>query len=128
MTKRIPAEDKTRKSLGIKTGSGRSGMKRHRPIADGRSAHSKPALRRLARRAGVKRISGESYEEASGALRTWLSKIIADATVYAEHARRITVILNDVLMALKRNGQYVTNIWSSCFGVISSRGLHFVSL
>lgn len=93
-----------KKTLNNKIGSGRNGLKRHRKVLDGSGAHNKPAIRRLARRAGIKRISGEFYDEASAALRAWLGKIIVDASVYAEHARRLTVVLNDVLMALKRNG------------------------
>jgi histone H4 len=87
-------------------GSGRSGLKRHsrRVMPDGSSALSRPALRRLARRAGVKRINAGIYEEAPTAMRAWLGKIIADSVTYTEHARRMTVTINDVLLSLKRNG------------------------
>ena len=86
-------------------GSGRNGMKRFkRPALDGSSALSRPALRRLARRAGVKRINAGIYDEAPTAMRSWLGKIIRDAVTLTEHSRRFTVTINDVLMALKRNG------------------------
>lgn len=87
-------------------GSGRGGLKRHsrRVMPDGSSALSRPALRRLARRAGVKRINAGIYEEAPTAMRAWLGKIIADSINYTEHARRMTVTINDVLLSLKRNG------------------------
>jgi histone H4 len=90
---------------GGKLGSGRKGLKRLKVrVLDGSSALNRPSLRRLARRAGVKRISLGIYEEAPAALRAWLSKIIHDACALTEHARRMTVIVNDVLLALKRNG------------------------
>jgi len=86
-------------------GSGRKGLKRLRyKIYDGSSALNRPSLRRLARRAGVKRINAGIYEEAPLALRAWLSKMVRDACVFAEHGRRFTITLNDILLALKRNG------------------------
>lgn len=73
-------------------GKGRFGLKRHaRAQPTGISALGKPALRRLARRAGVKRINAGVYEEAPLALKGWLSKMIHDACVYAESARRFTI-------------------------------------
>lgn len=77
---------------------------RHRLAIQKSQSISKPAIRRLARRAGVKRISEGIYQEAPQALRTWLQKMIHDATVYADHARRFTITTNDVLLALKKNG------------------------
>ena len=87
-------------------GTGRQGMKR-RSLSVQRNSIGKPALRRLARRAGVKRINAGVYDEAPLALRKWLSTMIHDAVAYAENARRCTVMVNDVLLALKRNGVYV---------------------
>jgi len=65
---------------------------------------SKPAIRRLARRAGVKRISEGIYQEAPEALKRWLRMMLHDASVYADHAKRFTITTNDVLLALKKNG------------------------
>ncbi|XXG41960.1 hypothetical protein AAC387_Pa01g2321 [Persea americana] len=39
----------------------------------------KPAIRRLARRGGVKRISGLIYEETRGVLKIFLENVIRDA-------------------------------------------------
>ena len=66
---------------------------------------SKPAIRRLARRGGVKRISGLMYEESRMVLRKFLSTIIRDTITYTEHARRKTVTSLDVVYALKKNGK-----------------------
>ena len=90
-------------------GSGRKGLKRlPRTIRDGSSALNRPALRRLARRAGVKRIDVGIYEEGPLAMREWLKKIVMDSVTFTEHAKRATVTINDVLMALKRHGVYVS--------------------
>ena len=66
---------------------------------------TKPAIRRLARRGGVKRISGLIYEEARGVLKVFLENVLRDAVTYCEHARRKTVTAIDVVSALKRQGR-----------------------
>ena len=69
------------------------------------SGITKPAIRRLARRGGVKRISGLIYEETRGVLKVFLENVIRDAVTYTEHARRKTVTAFDVVYALKRQGR-----------------------
>ena len=66
---------------------------------------TKPAIRRLARRGGVKRISGLIYEETRGVLKVFLESVIRDAVTYTEHARRKTVTAMDVVYSLKRQGR-----------------------
>ena len=85
---------------------------------------TKPAIRRLARRGGVKRISGLIYEETRGVLKIFLenvsphplvfllyssdlfdSQVIRDSVTYTEHAKRKTVTSLDVVYALKRSGR-----------------------
>ena len=58
---------------------------------------TKPAIRRLARRGGVKRISGLIYEETRGVLKVFLENVISDAVTYTEHAKRKTVTAMDVV-------------------------------
>lgn len=66
---------------------------------------TKPAIRRLARRGGVKRISALIYDETRVVLKSFLEGIIRDAVTYTEHARRKTVTAMDVIYALKRQGR-----------------------
>jgi len=66
---------------------------------------TKPAIRRLARRGGVKRISGLIYDETRQVLKVFLEGIVRDAVTYTEHARRKTVTALDVVYALKRHGR-----------------------
>ena len=66
---------------------------------------TKPAIRRLARRGGVTRISAGMYEEVRNVLRTFLEGIVQDSLTYTEHARRKTVTALDVVYALKRQGK-----------------------
>jgi histone H4 len=51
-------------------------------------AHIFQAIRRLARRGGVKRISGLIYEETRGVLKIFLENVIRDSVTYTEHAKR----------------------------------------
>mmetsp|Transcript_888 Transcript_888/g.1473 ORF Transcript_888/g.1473 Transcript_888/m.1473 type:complete len:105 (+) Transcript_888:1149-1463(+) len=84
-------------------GLGKSGTKRHRKVLrDNIQGITKPAIRRLARRGGVKRISGLIYEETRKVLKVFLETVVKDAITYTEHSRRKTVTAMDVIYALKR--------------------------
>ncbi|KAL6736000.1 hypothetical protein Aduo_006397 [Ancylostoma duodenale] len=87
-------------------GKGRcSHRKRHRmTVPDHIQGITRPAIRRLARRAGVKRISERIYVETRGVLKVFLERVIHDAVMYTEHAKRKTVTVMDVVYAVKRQG------------------------
>ena len=89
-----------------KGGLGKGGMKRHRVVLrDSIHGITKPAIRRLARRGGVKRISGLIYEETRDVLKLFLENVLRDTVTYTEHAHRKTVTAMDVVYALKRQGR-----------------------
>ena len=92
---------------GVGKGIGKIAAKRNsrktaRPLLEG---ITKPAIRRLARRGGVKRISSLVYEETRHVLRGFLEGVIRDSVTYTEHAKRKTVTAMDVVYALKRQGR-----------------------
>ena len=66
---------------------------------------TKGGIRRLARRGGVKRISGAMYDDVRGILRTFVEGVVRDATAYTEHAKRKTLSALDVVHALKKRGR-----------------------
>ena len=103
---------------------GRAGVKRHAPprLAAGVGT---PSLRRLARRAGVKRIALPTYQSVREALNAFLRKIVADTACLVENRRRFTVTLPDVLYALKRNGRTLYG-WSGEGGARAVLGAHAV--
>lgn len=71
-------------------GLGKGGAKRHRKVLrDNIQGITKPAIRRLARRGGVKRISGLIYEETRGVLKVLIF---------------ISLNLNDILCCLLHLG------------------------
>jgi len=87
-------------------GPGKGGAMRHRKVLrDNIDGISKAAIRRLARRGGVKRLSGLIYEETRGVLKGFLKNLIHDAVAYTNHAGRQTVTAMDVVYALKRQGK-----------------------
>jgi histone H3/H4 len=89
-------------------GLGKGGARRHRKVLrDNINGITKPAIRRLARRAGVKRLSGLIYEETRGALKVFLENVIRDTVTYTEHCRRKTVTALDVVSALKKQGRTI---------------------
>ncbi|KAI1755600.1 histone-fold-containing protein [Xylaria castorea] len=100
-----PRGGKGSKGLGRGLG-GKGGIKRHRKILrDNILGITKPAIRRLARRGGVKRISGSIYEEIRTVLKMRLEQIIKDCVTYTEYRQAKTVTINDVLHSLRRQGR-----------------------
>ncbi|MBN3279982.1 H4 protein, partial [Polyodon spathula] len=82
---------------------GKGGAKHyHKVLHDNIQGITKPAIRRWARRGGVKRISGLIYEETSSVLTVFLENVIRDAVTDTEHTKRKTVTTIDVVYALKR--------------------------
>ncbi|KAK3906617.1 histone-fold-containing protein [Staphylotrichum tortipilum] len=84
----------------------KTGAKRHRSIIkDCIRGITKPAIRRMARRGGVKRISAGIYDEARVALKMFLTTVIGDVVKYTEYRNAKTVTTNDVIFALRRIGR-----------------------
>lgn len=66
---------------------------------------NKPSMRRLARRAGVKRIKGDVYEKSIDMCRKFVTELLTKAHNYTEHARRKTITSVDVLYGAKSLGR-----------------------
>ena len=85
---------------------GKTGAKRARKVLrDNIQGITKPAIRRLARKGGVKRISGMMYEETRSVLKSFIENVLRDSVTFTEHARRKTVTSLDIVYALKRQGK-----------------------
>ena len=64
----------------------------------------KPALKRLCRRAGIKRLDGKTYTEIRTNLRDFLKPLVRQSIYVMRHnGRRITVTSEDVVLVLKNN-------------------------
>lgn len=66
---------------------------------------TKSAIKRLARRGGVKRISKPVYQQTRQLLDEFIEKIVKDAVLYTLCGNRKTVSGADVLNACKRHGR-----------------------
>ena len=68
---------------------------------------TRPAIRRLARRGGVRRLAGLMYDETRPALTEMLKAVVESAVNVTTHQRaaRKTVTRDAVLHALKRAGR-----------------------
>lgn len=86
-------------------GKAKGGAKRHKKVfRDNLKGVTKPALRRLARRGGVKRISAGVYEDARALVRTFIESVVYYSLLYKSSHGRKTIGLKDVVFALKRRG------------------------
>lgn len=88
-------------------GLGKGGAKRHHKVLRNTiDGISKSAIRRLARRGGVKRISGLMYDEVRGVLKCFLEDILRDIVIITTKSRcKKTVTTADVVYALRRKGR-----------------------
>ncbi|GBP79534.1 Histone H4 type VIII [Eumeta japonica] len=98
---RTAIENRTKIESNCETGGGKGlgkdGAKRLRKVLrDNIQGMTKPAIRRLVCRGGVKSISSLIYEETHGVLKVFLENVIRDAVTYTEHAKRKTVTAMDV--------------------------------
>lgn len=80
-------------------------MPHRKVLRDNIQGVTRGAIRRLARRGGVKRISGLIYEETRSNLKVFLEDVIRRSVTMTEYARRQTVAANDVVHALRIMGR-----------------------
>ena len=67
-------------------------------------AVGKAAYRKIAKRAGVKRMSKITTEYAAVALRSFLERVLADAAKYLDLSRKKVMTVSEIQLALKRQG------------------------
>ncbi|KAK6429793.1 Histone H4 [Oleoguttula sp. CCFEE 5521] len=78
-------------------GANKSKAKRHRKIIrDNIHGITKPDIRRLARRGGVKRISVGIYEETRNSLKVYLEEVLHDCCAVVMTFKRKTITVTDV--------------------------------
>jgi histone H4 len=70
----------------------------------------KPSIRRLARRGGVKRLSGDTYESVRTIMKDYLKGVVRDALLVTRHAGRKTVTSEDVVFSMKQKRSMVYGI------------------
>jgi histone H4 len=82
--------------------------KRHmKPTKDPMLGITKPALKRLARRGGVKRISAQVYNVMRKAIQDFLDNVIFRGLVIAQHMKKKTITVDHMVRALKSSGHAI---------------------
>jgi histone H4 len=66
---------------------------------------TKGSVRRMARRAGIKRMNGLLSDEVRSVLKSFVEKIISASVAYTEYSKKRTVTTGAVVAALKKNGR-----------------------
>ncbi|KAJ7176223.1 histone H4 [Mycena crocata] len=88
---------------GISKGGRFRHCRRLRPVSlDG---VTKPALRRLARRGGVKRALNPMYPDVRSAVKRYLEGLVRDTVLHTESRWSSTVSSADVVHAMRRSGK-----------------------
>ncbi|KNC84412.1 hypothetical protein SARC_03374 [Sphaeroforma arctica JP610] len=111
---RLPPSQPAKKIVGKdilhKTVRPKPKAKPHRPTRFAKPINTlagitKPAIRRMARRGGVKRISGLIYDEIRNVTKKYLQDLLRLSTTYTEHRKAKTVTALDVVYALRIKGE-----------------------
>ena len=102
----VVAKDKPDPSRQSKAGKGTL-IRRRKVLKKVIYVISKATFLRMARRGGVKRFSGNIYQESRGVLKVFVEEIVKDVITFCEYKRRKTVTPVDVIFALKQHGRAV---------------------
>lgn len=106
-----PVSKKTSKSQKPKKGHNKNKRVAKRGVvAVAGPSIRRPAIKRLARRGGVKRLSKDTYDEVRKALENYLQNVVKKALLMTHHDRRKTVQSADVMEALKLNNSPIYGI------------------
>jgi len=65
---------------------------------------TKPGFKRLARRAGCKRLKSDIYDACRERMQAKSKQIVGDSMTFMQHSGRRTISASDVNPALKNNG------------------------
>ena len=90
------------------SGIGKIGLKRfYRNNKEAILGITNTAIKRLARKGGVKRLSSSIYDEVRACLKNYIDLIVKDCVIFTEHAKRKTISVFDIINSLKRKGKMI---------------------
>ena len=87
--------------------AGAGGKRVKKVLKANASSVSQGSIKRLARRAGVKRVSATVYGEIRSVLRSFVDGVVRDATAYVEVRKARTVSTQDIVAALRKRGRSI---------------------
>jgi histone H3/H4 len=86
------------------TKSNPNGLQRRRRPEQG-VVINRPAIKRICRRAGTKRLTREFLENVREEINDYLGRLVRDSIIYCTHFQRGTIMSRDVQYSLKRGGE-----------------------
>ena len=89
----------------LAVGSTRVYLKRKDNKVNAKTSISAGSIRRLARQGGVRRISAKTFPVIRSMIVQFMETIVKDALTFAHYAKRKTVMMMDVIFAMKRHGK-----------------------
>lgn len=92
---------------GMGMGKGKGALSFKKRYRDNILSVTKPAIRRMARRGGIKRISSMMYDESRFVLKEFLTEVMRATVVHTDHANRRTVTAKDVVRAMNSRGRTI---------------------
>ena len=87
-----------------------SSARRAHPAREQQAYIRAPAIKRLARRGGVKRMSLDTYEEIRNIASKYVRDILQNALVVTRHAGRKTVTAKDIVFSIQQSGHSVYGV------------------
>nr|QBK86551.1 MAG: hypothetical protein LCMAC102_03460 [Marseillevirus LCMAC102] len=92
--------------MAAKGGFGKAPQRKSKIVfSDNIQGLTKPAFERIARKAGVKSMSGLCKEELRGVVLSKMRPLIEDAVIFTKNRNASTISVNDVLEAIKNQKQ-----------------------
>ncbi len=79
--------------------------RRRKILRDNIQGLTKPAFERIARKAGVKSMSGLCQEELRGLTKVTLEILVMDVITFTKNRKAKTVSINDVLAAIQNHNK-----------------------
>lgn len=81
-----------------------NGIQRRRKL-EKEAVINRPAIKRLCRRAGTKRLTREFLENVREEINDYLKRLVRDSIIYCNHFDRQTIMSRDVQYSLQRGGE-----------------------
>jgi histone H4 len=103
----FPNHTTTKMAKGKSAAGAESGKRVKKVVSANSAAVSQGSIRRLARRAGVKRIATPVYADVRSVLHTFVETTVKHATALTEYSRRRTVGAQDIINALRKQGKAI---------------------
>lgn len=99
------AKKKANKKKGRKNEEKKTVRQKRSKLKDSVRGITKGSIKRIMRRAGVKRASGVVFNDVRQSMKNFVENLVQKASHYAQHAKRNTITAKDVVHACRSQGK-----------------------